>query len=142
MSFGISRADGVSEVASVGGFVKQYSITVDPVRLRAFDIPISRVSEVIAASNRDVGGRVIEMAETKYMVRGRGYLRGIEDIENLVLRAEGGAPVLIGDVARVELVPDERRGIADLDGKGDVVGGIGIARFGENALAVIGGVKY
>src|SRR3546814_2100232 len=81
------------------------------------------------------------MAETEYMVRGRGYLRGIEDIESLVLRAEGGAPVLIGDVARVELVPDERRGIADLDGDGDVVAGIVIARFGENDLAVIGGVK-
>jgi Cu(I)/Ag(I) efflux system membrane protein CusA/SilA len=141
LRYQLTTAPGVAEVASVGGFVRQYSITVDPVRLRAFDIPISRVSEVIAASNRDVGGRVIEMAETEYMVRGRGYLRGIEDIENLVLRAEGGAPVLIGDVARVELVPDERRGIADLDGKGDVVGGIVIARFGENALAVIGGVK-
>ncbi|HRI98309.1 MAG TPA: CusA/CzcA family heavy metal efflux RND transporter, partial [Nocardioides sp.] len=141
LRYQLTTAPGVAEVASVGGFVRQYSITVDPVRLREFDIPISRVSEVIAASNRDVGGRVIEMAETEYMVRGRGYLRGIEDIESLVLRAEGGAPVLIGDVARVELVPDERRGIADLDGEGDVVGGIVIARFGENALAVIGGVK-
>ncbi|MDX5409820.1 MAG: CusA/CzcA family heavy metal efflux RND transporter [Thauera sp.] len=141
LRYQLTTAPGVAEVASVGGFVRQYSITVDPVRLREFDIPISRVSEVIAESNRDVGGRVIEMAETEYMVRGRGYLRGIEDIESLVLRAEGGAPVLIGDVARVELVPDERRGIADLDGEGDVVGGIAIARFGENALAVIGGVK-
>src|SRR3546814_17763960 len=93
----LTTAPGVAEVASVGGFVRQYSITVDPVRLREFDIPISRVSEVIAASNRDVGGRVIEMAETDYMVRGRGYLRGIEDIESLVLRAAGGATVLIGD---------------------------------------------
>src|SRR3546814_246619 len=108
LRYQLTTAPGVAEVASVGGFVRQYSITVDPVRLREFDIPISRVSEVIAASNRDVGGRVIEMAETEYMVRGRGYLRGIEDIESLVLRAEGGAPVLIGDVARVELVPDER----------------------------------
>jgi Cu(I)/Ag(I) efflux system membrane protein CusA/SilA len=141
LRYQLTTAPGVAEVASVGGFVRQYSVTVDPVRLREFDIPISRVSEVIAESNRDVGGRVIEMAETEYMVRGRGYLRGIEDIESLVLRAEGGAPVLIGDVARVELVPDERRGIADLDGEGDVVGGIAIARFGENALAVIGGVK-
>jgi len=141
LRYQLTTAPGVAEVASVGGFVRQYSITVDPVRLREFNIPISRVSEVIAESNRDVGGRVIEMAETEYMVRGRGYLRGIEDIESLVLRAEGGAPVLIGDVARVELVPDERRGIADLDGEGDVVGGIVIARFGENALAVIGGVK-
>ena len=141
LRYQLTTAPGVAEVASVGGFVRQYSITVDPVRLREFDIPISRVSEVIAESNRDVGGRVIEMAETEYMVRGRGYLRGIEDIESLVLRAEGGAPVLIGDVARVELVPDERRGTVDLDGEGDVVGGIVIARFGENALAVIGGVK-
>ncbi len=105
LRYQLTTAPGVAEVASVGGFVRQYSITVDPVRLREFDIPISRVSEVIAESNRDVGGRVIEMAETEYMVRGRGYLRGIEDIESLVLRAEGGAPVLIGDVARVELVP-------------------------------------
>ena len=141
LRFQLNTAPGVAEIASVGGFVRQYSITVDPVRLREFDIPISRVSEVIAESNRDVGGRVIEMAETEYMVRGRGYLRGIEDIENLVLRAESGAPVLIGDVARVELVPDERRGIADLDGEGDVVAGIAIARYGENALAVIGGLK-
>jgi len=141
LRYQLTTAPGVAEVASVGGFVRQYSITVDPVRLREFNIPISRVSEVIAESNRDVGGRVIEMAETEYMVRGRGYLRGIEDIENLVLRAEGGAPVLIGDVARVELVPDERRGIADLDGEGDVVAGIAIARYGENALAVIGGLK-
>src|SRR3546814_15661380 len=91
LRYQLTTAPGVAEVASVGGFVRQYSITVDPVRLREFDIPISRVSEVIAASNRDVGGRVIEMAETEYMVRGRGYLRGIEDIESLVLRAEGGA---------------------------------------------------
>ncbi len=141
LRYQLTKAPGVAEVASVGGFVRQYSVTVDPVKLRAFDIPLSRISEVIASSNRDVGGRVIEMAETEYMVRGRGYLRGIEDIENLVLRAEGGAPVHIGDVARVELVPDERRGLADLDGQGDVVGGIAIARYGENALSVIHGLK-
>jgi len=141
LRFQLTKAPGVAEVASVGGFVRQYSVTVDPVRLREFGIPLARVSEVIATSNRDVGGRVIEMAETEYMVRGRGYLRGIEDIENLVLRAEGGAPVLIGDVARVELVPDERRGLTDLDGQGDVVAGIAIARFGENALSVIHGLK-
>ncbi len=137
----LTTAPGVAEVPSVGGFVRQYSVTVDPVRLREFGIPLSRVSEVIASSNRDVGGRVIEMAETEYMLRGRGYLRGIDDIEQLVLRAEGGAPVRIGDVARVELVPDERRGLADLDGEGDVVAGIAVARYGENALAVIGGLK-
>ena len=141
LRYQLTKAPGVAEVASVGGFVRQYSVTVDPEKLRAFDIPLSRISEVIAASNRDVGGRVIEMAETEYMVRGRGYLRGIGDIENLVLRAEGGAPVLIRDVAHVELVPDERRGLADLDGKGDVVAGIAIARYGENALSVIHGLK-
>ena len=137
----LTTAPGVAEVASVGGFVRQYSVTVDPVRLREFGIPLSRVSQVIAESNRDVGGRVIEMAETEYMVRGRGYLRGIADIEDLVLRADGGAPVLIGDIARVELVPEERRGLADLDGQGDVVAGIAVARYGENALSVIGGLK-
>jgi Cu(I)/Ag(I) efflux system membrane protein CusA/SilA len=137
----LTTAPGVAEVASVGGFVRQYSVTVDPVRLREYGIPLSRVSEVIASSNRDVGGRVIEMAETEYMLRGRGYLRGTSDIEQLVLRAEGGAPVRIGDVARVELVPDERRGLADLDGEGDVVGGIAVARYGENALSVISGLK-
>ena len=139
--FQLTTAPGVAEVASVGGFVRQYSVTVDPLRLREFGIPLSRISQVIAESNRDVGGRVIEMAETEYMVRGRGYLRGTADLENLVLRAEGGAPVRIGDVARVELVPDERRGIADLDGEGDVVAGIAVARYGENALAVIEGLK-
>nr|WP_211219085.1 efflux RND transporter permease subunit [Luteimonas mephitis] len=139
--FQLTTAPGVAEIASVGGFVRQYSVTVDPVRLREFGIPLSRVSQVIAESNRDVGGRVIEMAETEYMVRGRGYLRGIADIEDLVLRAEDGAPVRIGDIARVELVPEERRGLADLDGEGDVVGGIAVARYGENALSVIGGLK-
>ena len=139
--FQLATVPGIAEVASVGGFVRQYSVTVDPARLREFSIPLSRISEVIAASNRDVGGRVIEMAETEYMLRGRGYLRGADDLENLVLRAEGGAPVRIGDVARVELVPDERRGIADLDGEGDVVAGIAVARYGENALAVIEGLK-
>ncbi|MEN1925091.1 efflux RND transporter permease subunit [Luteimonas qiangzhengi] len=137
----LTTAPGVAEVASVGGFVRQYSVTVDPARLREYDIPLSRVGEVMAASNRDVGGRVIEMAETEYMVRGRGYLQGIEDIETLVLKADGGAPVLIRDVARVELVPDERRGLADLDGEGEVVAGIAVARYGENARAVIQGVK-
>ena len=139
--FQLTTAPGVAEVASVGGFVRQYSVTVDPARLREFGIPLRRISEVIAESNRDVGGRVIEMAETEYMVRGRGYLRGTADLENLALRAGGGVPVRIGDVARVELVPDERRGIADLDGEGDVVAGIAVARYGENALAVIGGIR-
>lgn len=137
----LTKAPGVAEVASVGGFVRQYSVTVDPSKLRQFNVPLTRVSDVIAQGNRDVGGRVIEMTETEYMVRGRGYLRGIEDIENLVVKAENGAPVLIGDIARVELVPDERRGIAELNGEGEVVAGIAVARYGENALSVIKELK-
>jgi len=137
----LTKAPGVAEVASVGGFVRQYSVTVDPGRLRQYGVPLSRISEVIAASNRDVGGRVLEMAETEYMIRGRGYLRGIEDIEQLVVKVEGGTPVLVGDLARVELVPDERRGIAELNGEGEVVAGIAVARYGENALTVIDGLK-
>jgi Cu(I)/Ag(I) efflux system membrane protein CusA/SilA len=137
----LTKAPGVAEVASVGGFVRQYSVTVDPGRLRQYGIPLSRVSEVIASSNRDVGGRVLEMAETEYMIRGRGYLRGIEDIEQLVVKAEDGTPVLVGDLARVELVPDERRGVTELNGEGEAVGGIAVARYGENALSVIEGLK-
>jgi Cu(I)/Ag(I) efflux system membrane protein CusA/SilA len=137
----LTKAPGVAEVASVGGFVRQYSVTVDPGRLRQYGVPLSRISEVIAASNRDVGGRVLEMAETEYMIRGRGYLRGIEDIEGLVVKVDGGTPVRVGDLAWVELVPDERRGLAELDGEGEVVAGIAVARYGENALAVIDGLK-
>ena len=137
----LTKAQGVSEVASVGGFVQQYQVVVDPARLRAYGIPLMRVAEVIRASNRDVGGRTIEMAETEYMVRGRGYLRGAQDIGDLVLTASGGTPVRVRDVARVELGPDERRGIAELNGEGEVVSGIAVARFGENALQVIDNVK-
>jgi Cu(I)/Ag(I) efflux system membrane protein CusA/SilA len=137
----LTKAHGVAEVASVGGFVQQYQVIVDPRKLQAYGIPLPTVSRVIAESNRDVGGRVIEMTETEYMVRGKGYLRGIHDIEDLVVKAEGGTPVLIRDVARVELGPDERRGITELNGEGEVVSGIAIARYGQNALEVIENVK-
>ncbi len=137
----LTKAQGVSEVASVGGFVQQYQVIVDPARLRAYGISLMTVGEVIRSSNRDVGGRVVEMAETEFMVRGRGYLRGKEDIEGLVLRSERGTPVRIRDVARVELGPDERRGLAELNGEGEVVSGIVVARFGANALEVIDNVK-
>ena len=137
----LTKAQGVAEVASVGGFVKTYQITVEPRKLQAYGIPLMKVVEVIRASNRDVGGRVIEMAETEFVVRGRGYLRGISDIENLVIKAEKGTPVLIRDVARVELAPDERRGIAELNGEGEVVAGIAVARYGQNALDVIHNLK-
>ncbi|MBP6057653.1 MAG: efflux RND transporter permease subunit [Nitrosomonas sp.] len=137
LRYQLTTTHGVSEVASVGGFVKTYQITVDPRRLQAYDIPLKRITEVIAASNRDVGGRVIELAETEYMVRGHGYLGSISDLENLVVRAHAGMPVLLRDIARVELVPSERRGITELNGEGEAVSGIAVARYGENALDVI-----
>ena len=137
----LTKAQGVAEVASVGGFVQQYQVVVDPRKLQAYGIPLQRISEVIRSSNRDVGGRVVELAETEYMVRGKGYLRGIGDLEQLVLKAEGGVPVLLRDVARVELGPDERRGIAELNGEGEAVSGIAVARFGANTLDVIHNVK-
>jgi copper/silver efflux system protein len=139
--FAVAKAEGVAEVASVGGFVKQYSVIVDPRRLKSFDIPLSKVKDAIRSSNVDVGGRVVEMAETEFMVRGRGYLRGISDIEQIVLKADAGTPVLVKDVARVELAPDERRGVTELNGVGEVVAGIAVQRFGQNALSVIGNVK-
>jgi Cu(I)/Ag(I) efflux system membrane protein CusA/SilA len=141
LRYQLAGAHGVSEVASVGGFVQQYQVTVNPVKLRAYGIALNKVSQVIRESNRDVGGRALEMSETEYMVRGRGYLRGVGDIENLVVKAENGTPVLIRDIARVELVPDERRGLTELNGEGEVVSGIVMARYGENALEVIRNIK-
>ncbi|MBX9589275.1 MAG: CusA/CzcA family heavy metal efflux RND transporter [Hyphomonadaceae bacterium] len=139
--FAVAKAEGVAEVASIGGFVRQYSVVVDPRRLKAFDLPLSKLRDAIRASNMDVGGRVIELAETEFMVRGRGYLRGIQDIEQIVLKSEGGAPVLLRDVARVELAPDERRGVTELNGEGEVASGIAVQRYGQNALSVIQNVK-
>jgi Cu(I)/Ag(I) efflux system membrane protein CusA/SilA len=137
----LTKAHGVAEVASVGGFVQQYHVIVDPVKLRSYGVPLMTVSKVIRESNRDVGGRVIEMAEAEYMVRGRGYLRGKDDIEGLVVKSEKGTPVLVRDVARVEMGPDERRGLAELNGDGEMVSGIVVARYGQNALEVIHNVK-
>jgi Cu(I)/Ag(I) efflux system membrane protein CusA/SilA len=137
----LTKAQGVSEVASVGGFAKQYQVTVNPRLLQAYGVPLAKVMQVIRDSNRDVGGRVVEMTETEYVVRGRGYLRGMADIENLVVKAEGGTPVLVRDLARVEAVADERRGIAELDGQGEVVAGIAVARYGQNAQDVIHNLK-
>ncbi len=137
----LTKAQGVSEVASIGGFVQTYQVTVDPVKLRAYGIPLNKVTQVIRDSNRDVGGRVIEMAETEYMVRGKGYLRGKADLETLVVKSVKGTPVLIRDIARVELGPDERRGVTELNGEGEVVSGIAMARYGQNALDVIHNLK-
>jgi len=141
LRYQLTKAQGVAEVASVGGFVQTYQVTVDPVKLRSYGIPLMKVAQVIRDSNRDVGGRAVEMAETEYMVRGKGYLRGKADIEMLVVKSDKGTPVLVRDIGRVELVPDERRGVAELNGEGEVVGGIVMARYGQNALEVISNVK-
>ncbi|MFG1466158.1 CusA/CzcA family heavy metal efflux RND transporter [Xanthobacter sp. DSM 24535] len=139
--YGVAKAEGVAEVASVGGFVKQYNIVVDPQRLRSFGIPLQKVREAVRASNMDTGGRSVELSEFEFMVRGRGYLRGIGDLEQIVLKNDGGTPVLLRDVAYVELGPDERRGITELNGEGEVASGIVLQRFGANALDVIDNVK-
>jgi Cu(I)/Ag(I) efflux system membrane protein CusA/SilA len=139
--YGIAKAEGVAEVASVGGFVKQYNVVVDPNRLRSLNIPLSKVRDVIRGSNMDVGGRTVELSEFEFIVRGRGYLKSIADLSNVVLKVENGTPVLLKDVARVELGPDERRGITELNGEGEVASGIALQRFGQNALDVIDNVK-
>lgn len=136
-----SRADGVAEVASAGGFVKQYNVVVDPLRLRAQGIPLSAVRSAVRASNQDVGGRTLELSEFEFMVRGRGYITTPADIGNIVLRTDQGVPLRLIDVARVEIGPDERRGITELDGEGEVASGIVLQRFGANALSVIESVK-
>jgi copper/silver efflux system protein len=141
LRYQLAKAEGVAEVASVGGFVQQYQVVVDPQRLQAYNIPLAKVTEAIRKSNIDVGGRVVELAETEFVVRGRGYLRGVADIEQLVLKVDKGTPVLLADVARVELGPDERRGLTELNGEGEVVSGIVLQRFGQNALEVIEHVK-
>src|SRR3982075_2381410 len=139
--YGIAKAEGVAEVASVGGFVKQYNVVVDPGRLRSLNIPLSRVRDVIRGSNMDVGGRTVELSEFEFIVRGRGYLKSIADLSNIVLKVDNGTPVLLKDVARIELGPDERRGITELNGEGEVASGIALQRFGQNALDVIDNVK-
>lgn len=141
LRYQLTKAHGVAEVASLGGFVQTYQVTVDPTKLRAYGIPLSKVTQAIRDSNRDVGGRVVEMAETEYMVRGKGYLRGAADLESLAVKSDKGTPVLIRDIARVELVPDERRGLSELNGEGEVVSGIAMARYGQNALEVIQNLK-
>lgn len=139
--FAASDAEGVAEVASVGGFVKQYSVVVDPNRMRSQGVTLDMLKDAIGASNMDVGGRTIELSEFEYMVRGRGYLRGTEDIESIVLMSSGGVPLRLADVARVETTPDERRGITELNGEGEVASGIVMQRYGANALDVIEDVK-
>ena len=139
--FAVSKTEGVAEVASVGGFVKQYSVVVDPVKLRAQGLTLDDVAEAIRKSNRDVGGRTVELSEFEFMVRGRGYLRDTADIEAIGLGSQDGVPLKLSEIARVEIVPDERRGIAELNGDGEVASGVVLQRFGSNALTVIEAAK-
>ena len=142
MRYELQTVPGVSEVASIGGFVKQYQVEVDPNKLLAHNIALGRVKMAIKRSNNDVGGRLVEMAETEFMVRGLGYIKSIEDINNIALGVDNnGTPVTIRDVAHVHLGPELRRGIVELDGEGEVAGGVVIMRYGENALKVIENVK-
>src|SRR5262249_17074085 len=142
LRYQLQAVPGVAEVASLGGFQKQYQVNVDPNALSAFNIPLTAVVQAIREGNNDVGGRVVEFSGAEYMVRGRGYAKSIQDIENIVVgRDPQGTPVLVKNVGSVSLGPDIRRGIADLDGEGDAVGGIVIMRAGENALNVIDRVK-
>ena len=137
----LQAVEGVAEVATIGGFQKQYQVVVDPQRLAAYNVPIGHVANALRRSNRDVGGRLLELGEREFIVRGKGYLRGVADIRDVVLRAENGTPVTIGQVAEVRIGPEIRRGIADVNGEGEVVGGIVVMRSGENAQATIDRVK-
>ncbi len=142
LRYELTSVDGVAEVASVGGHVKQYQVTVDPIKLRGYDISISRIRTALQRSNNDVGGRLLEMAETEFMIRGLGYFRSVEDVKNVPVAVSAtGTPVLIKDIAEVGLGPELRRGLVELDGEGEVVGGIVVMRLGENAMATIDRVK-
>jgi len=137
LRYELQGVGGVAEVASVGGFKKQYQVVVDPQKLSAYDVTIKDVQRALQRSNRDVGGRIVEMGEREFIVRGKGYLKGVGDIRQVGLRSERGTPLTIGDVARVQTGPELRRGIADVNGEGEVVGGIIVMRSGENAMGVI-----
>ncbi|EAU55198.1 efflux RND transporter permease subunit [Mariprofundus ferrooxydans] len=142
MRYALQTVRGVSEVASIGGFVKQYQVEVDPNALAEYGIPLARVRNAIKRSNNDVGGRLIEMGETEYMVRGKGYLKGIPDLESIPVGVDAhGTPILLRDVAHVHLGPELRRGLAELNGEGEVAGGVIIMRYGENALTTIEAVR-
>ncbi|MBI5211755.1 MAG: efflux RND transporter permease subunit [Nitrospirae bacterium] len=138
----LESVEGVSQVASIGGFVKQYQITIDPNRLLAYNLPLPKVLEAIKKSNSDVEGRVLEFSGIEYMVRGRGYIKSLKDLESISVGANGaGTPIFLRDIANIQLGPEIRRGITELDGRGEVAGGIVVIRFGENVLTVIDKVK-
>lgn len=137
----LQTVPGVAEVASVGGYQKQYQVKVNPNALLAYKIPIEKVASAIKESNNDVGARVLEISGAEYMIRGRGYIKNLKDIENVVLEYQNGTPIYVKNIAQVTLGPEIRRGVTDLDGEGDAVGGIVVMRYGENAMDVIDQVK-
>lgn len=142
LRYELASVSGVAEVASIGGFVKQYQVVVDPNKLLAFNIPLQKIKMAIQRSNNDVGGRLVEMGETEFMVRGLGYIKSLEDLRNIPLGVDTrGTPILLRNVANIRIGPELRRGIAENNGKGEVVGGIVVMRYGENALEVIENVK-
>ncbi len=142
LKFELQTVSGVSEVSALGGMVKQYQIKVDPDKLRALNMPLSHIGNAIKRGNQEIGASVVEMAEAEYMVRATGYLENVKDIENIPLGVnKNGTPLLLKDVAEVDIGPQMRRGVAELDGEGEVVGGIIVMRFGENAQKTIDGVK-
>ncbi|MFQ5346056.1 MAG: efflux RND transporter permease subunit, partial [Mariprofundus sp.] len=142
MRYALQTVNGVSEVASIGGFVKQYQVEVDPNAMAEFGIPLAKVKHAIKRSNNDVGGRLVEMGETEFMVRGKGYLKGIADLESIPVGVDThGTPILLRNVAHIHLGPELRRGLAELNGEGEVAGGVIIMRFGENALKTIEAVR-
>ncbi len=143
MRYAIQAVPGVAEVAPLGGFIKQYQVNIDPNALQAYDIPIDKVVEAVRQGNKDVGGRLVEFSGREYMVRGRGYIKRLDDVENIVVGTSkgGGTPILVKNLATITLGPDIRRGIGELDGEGGVVGAIVIMRYGENALKVIERVR-
>ncbi|MGB5987689.1 MAG: efflux RND transporter permease subunit, partial [Desulfobacterales bacterium] len=142
LRYELASVPGVAEVASIGGYVKQYQVVVDPNKLRAFNIPLQKVKQAIQRSNSDVGGKLVEMGETEFMIRGLGYIQTIDDLYTIPLGVHGsGTPILLRNVATVKIGPELRRGIAEYGGLGEVVGGIIVMRYGENALAVIDNVK-
>ena len=142
LRYPLQTVDGVAEVASVGGYVKQYQVEVDPNALQRYNISLNMIKTAIKMSNRDVGGRLIEMAETEYMVRSSGYIQSIEDLKSIPVAIDkNGTPIRLQDVAQVHIGPELRRGLVDLDGEGEVAGGVVIMRYGENALATIKAVR-
>ena len=141
LKFELATVEGVSEVASIGGFVKEYQVFIDPVKLRAYDMPLHRIAQAVRTASQEAGGRVIEQAETELIIRSRGYITDLETLRHVGIKARDGTPVLLSDIARVIEGPELRRGVMELNGEGEVVGGIIIMRSGENALTVIDRVR-